>query len=160
MGLDLYPTPYPCKTKGIAKLNSNGTTNCACTKCWFKDDNNPSGVFGTDCWFRGKALAHELEAFGEDKLAARCYKSVTAEKADAFGKRLLELVAKLRKRYEGVPPEELPHDAGWDLSYSETSKEWLPGDFSTFEEALETIEQGGNWYRKVAGLGSGVEAWY
>lgn len=82
MGLDNYPHNYPCKTQGTAVmvehldaqgkpfLNEDGTINmqidCKATQecggCPYKNDFEKSGLdggavygmFGTDCWYRGK----------------------------------------------------------------------------------------------------------
>ncbi|MBI5529774.1 MAG: hypothetical protein HY897_25905 [Deltaproteobacteria bacterium] len=161
MGLDNFPSPYPCKVGGYAKLTKEEKIDCeATTDCPFKGDNNPQGILGTYCWFRGKTLAFELDAIGKKKLSERCYENLSAEEADEFGERLLKLAGRLRKRYRDVPPEKQPRGAGWDLTFDKKSKTWTAGSYSTFAEVLETLEAGRRWYQKVASLGSGVEAWY
>lgn len=63
MGLDNFPNKYPCKTQGTAVLDEDERIDCqatqACGGCPWKNANPPAegqvlGMFGTDCWYRGK----------------------------------------------------------------------------------------------------------
>jgi hypothetical protein len=94
MGLDNIPKNYPCRTQGTAvitpRLNKNGEQmleedgsvmtmiDCnatqACGGCPYKNEldkqdkdalGNPVyGIFGTDCWYRGKYGNYLMEAIG------------------------------------------------------------------------------------------------
>lgn len=63
MGLDNFPQTYPCKNKGTAVLDKDGKIDCDLTQksggCPWLDAKPPQegrvyGIFGTDCWYRGK----------------------------------------------------------------------------------------------------------
>lgn len=68
MGLDNIPTEYPCKKEGTAILSDDGKIRCeetiATGNCPYVNAkrSNPLtrdlvgaiGIFGTDCWYRGK----------------------------------------------------------------------------------------------------------
>lgn len=92
MGLDNIPRNYPCKTQGTAviepRLDPNGEQyldddgvpmtyiNCQktaeCGGCTWKNDYEASGlsggmvsgIFGTECWYRGKYGNNLLERLG------------------------------------------------------------------------------------------------
>lgn len=73
MGLDNIPKNYPCKTQGTAVLDDEERIDCvatqACGGCPWKNDLEKSGIssgavygmFGTDCWYRGKYGNYLLE---------------------------------------------------------------------------------------------------
>lgn len=68
MGLDNIPAVYPCKKQGTAVTNPEGTILCDETikqgGCPYTDEFNKDpmlknavpvyGMFGTNCWYRGK----------------------------------------------------------------------------------------------------------
>ena len=68
MGLDNIPMTYPCKKENTAILNEEGQIDCKQTieahQCPYqrekendpiiKDISPTYGMFGTDCWYRGK----------------------------------------------------------------------------------------------------------
>jgi hypothetical protein len=92
MGLDNIPNKYPCKTQGTAiitpRLNKEGNPileddgtpmtaiDCQATQanggCPYKNDYEKSGLtggsvlgmFGTDCWYRGKYGNYLVEELG------------------------------------------------------------------------------------------------
>lgn len=78
MGLDNYPSQYPCKKQGTVVLSDDGLIDCqatqACGGCPWKnadkpDDGRVLGMFGTDCWYRGKygnALLSEMGLDDDD----------------------------------------------------------------------------------------------
>lgn len=70
MGLDNIPKNYPCKALGTAVLDSDERIDCkatqSCGGCPWKNANPPEdgrvlGMFGTDCWYRGKYGNYLLE---------------------------------------------------------------------------------------------------
>lgn len=75
MGLDNIPNVYPCKKQGVAVVNSEGEIECLktiesglCPLHNKKDNTNlineaiiPLGMFGADCWYRGKYGSYLLE---------------------------------------------------------------------------------------------------
>lgn len=74
MGLDNIPKQYPCKTQGTAILDDEDRIDCKATQeqngCPYLTDFAKSGLgggavygmFGTDCWYRGKYGNYLLEA--------------------------------------------------------------------------------------------------
>ena len=75
MGLDNFPRQYPCKTQGTAvmvedRIDCQATQ--ACGGCPYMTERNKQenlgtpvyGMFGTDCWYRGKWGNHLLSAVG------------------------------------------------------------------------------------------------
>ena len=66
MGLDNIPKNYPCKANGTAVIDSDERIDCratqACGGCPWKNATEKDGItqgavygmFGTDCWYRGK----------------------------------------------------------------------------------------------------------
>jgi len=75
MGLDNYPATYPCKKESTAVLDDEGRIDCESTRecggcTWYNDlGNEPGavlGIFGTDCWYRGKWGNHLMSELGVD----------------------------------------------------------------------------------------------
>lgn len=83
MGLDNIPKEYPCKLHNTAILDSDGKIDCKSTqeqgKCPYlneyksdpvlKDTKPVYGMFGTDCWYRGKYgnyLLEDMYSFNDD----------------------------------------------------------------------------------------------
>jgi hypothetical protein len=79
MGLDNYPHLYPCRSRGTAVVvgDDDERIDCVATAeaggCPWKNDYEASGLppggravgmFGTDCWYRGKWGNHLLEETG------------------------------------------------------------------------------------------------
>ena len=79
MGLDNMPMVYPCE--GIAIKNSDGITDCVatqkCGNCGWKNEfeSDPltknlipvTGMFGADCWYRGKYGNYLLNVFSDSE---------------------------------------------------------------------------------------------
>ena len=152
MGLDNIPKPYPCEKLGIAVLNKDGKIVCKDTKCPFNDDTHPIGLFGTDCWFRGKWLFAELEAIGETEMANRCFENMSPGEAEEFGQELLEQSLELRKRHQEMPSDKRPQGACKGIPSIDLGKGKVgvtTDEQSTFEEVLEAIETGGKWYKNA-----------
>ena len=75
MGLDNIPKNYPCKKQATAVLDDDERIDCqatqACGGCPWKNANKPEdgqvlGMFGTDCWYRGKYGNFLLREMGLD----------------------------------------------------------------------------------------------
>ena len=68
MGLDNIPKPHPCEVLGTKIRTEDGKIDyhkvIEAGNCKLAKSGNPVGIFGTCCWFRGKALVRELEAIG------------------------------------------------------------------------------------------------
>lgn len=79
MGLDNMPMVYPCE--GVAIKDSDGRTDCvatqACGNCGWKNEfeSDPltknlkpvTGMFGADCWYRGKYGNYLLNVFSDSE---------------------------------------------------------------------------------------------
>lgn len=124
MGLDNYPQTFPCKDRGTALLNDEGGIDCKLTQeaggCPWLNANPPKGgrvigIFGTDCWYRGKWGNMRLEEagitaydfYGDDDN----YKSATE---------CLELADVIAEALPRVTDEE----ARTDLAYAEWYLRW------------------------------------
>ncbi|MCK9462515.1 MAG: hypothetical protein M0R80_23070 [Proteobacteria bacterium] len=141
--------------------DKDGKIDCDAADCWFRNDTHVRGLFGSYCWFRGKCLDWALEFVGEEELAARCYKNLSAIRAGQFGRRLLKLADTLRKKPRSVAHGKQANGAKSKKSSGHKHEQELEtSSESDYEEALKTIEGGGRWYGKVAELGSGVKAWF
>lgn len=75
MGLDNFPYSYPCKANGTAVLDDDDRIDCKATQeaggCPWDNADPPLkgrvlGIFGTDCWYRGKYGNYMLEKLGID----------------------------------------------------------------------------------------------
>ncbi|MCK4965723.1 hypothetical protein KAS50_01755 [bacterium] len=73
MGLDNIPAPYPCVGKENKIRTKNDKLDCDVMikkkVCPFYNSEHAVGIFGTNCWYRGKGIARELEAIGHDDLS-------------------------------------------------------------------------------------------
>jgi len=154
MGLDNYPHAYPCKTQGSAVLDEEGRIDCKVTQgaggCpWQNDPDRPKdgsviGMFGTDCWYRGKYgnwlvqfLVNTEETFYGDQEDAT-FKSPQSclVLADLLKGALVELPDEhIRKRWftaEGGfdeetvanPPQDRVDGVRHDLKYAEWYLRW------------------------------------
>lgn len=164
MGLDLYPSPYPCRGKRPTLLGSKkiDARDYEATECAFRDGDHPTEPCEAHCWFKGEILVRELEAINERKLAKRCFADMSARKAGKFGKKLLDLAWKLRERYRGMPPFDKPPCFTERVSFfDEKNGVWTLRPYTTtLERVVDILEKGGRWYRKASSLGSGVVAWH
>jgi hypothetical protein len=81
VGLDNIPKEYPCRSKGTAVLVEDDRIDCKATQAaggcpWLNagppEEGRVLGMFGTDCWYRGKygnyllAEVTEADKVGDD----------------------------------------------------------------------------------------------
>jgi hypothetical protein len=159
MELDLISKTYPCRSQGVAVLNSRGGIHYGPVDGCFVDTDRPRGFLGAYCWFNGESLARELEAIGEKKMAKRCCETMSTDEAKEFGQRLLDLAEEFQGRYREVPAEKRPRISEWVSFYDEESKDWILKPYNTtIERVVDQLEKGGSWFQKVSTLGSGVAA--
>lgn len=102
---------------------------------------------------RRQTAARELHALGETDLLDRMYENMTVEEAGAFATELRAAVDRLRKRHAG---KRGPRGAGYNGTYERKRFVWH--NYSTFKEALASIEYAAGWYEKVSSLGFDVYA--
>jgi hypothetical protein len=158
MGLDLIPKRCGC-TKHPHDENhpDKGTTHKPDESCPFEQYLFPKGMLGTCCSLRGKVAARELAALGESKVSERMFEDMSAEEAIEFAD---ELRAAADRREESALNNKKPSGAGWNGVWNEKAERWDWQDYSTFEQALDSIREAAAWYEKVGSLGYGVWAWY
>ena len=153
MGLDNFPKQYPCKTQGTAVMvqrtnregtlltNEDGTPDMAisceatqaCGGCPYMNERNKQtdlgnpvyGMFGTDCWYRGKygnfiigALGienDELSFYGDNEDGTEKSPESCLQLADAIGEELDDLGGHIIADGEDITP---------DLRYAEWYLRW------------------------------------
>ena len=167
MGLDNIPKQYPCKTQGTAvttvRLNKDGVAlteedgsvmtqiDCqatqACGGCPYVNELNKQdkkalgnpvyGMFGTDCWYRGKWGVHLLEHLGVSDY------SMYGGDNDSLGADDSELFAN---------------------TIEDTLNEWLTEHDNTFiidgEELTDDVRYLIWWLRFVAREADGFTTWH
>jgi len=155
MGLDNYPDPYPCRKLGVVVFTEEEKIDCDRTvQCPFRDDDTPTGIFGTSCWYRGKVLARELEALGMNELASECYQDMHCSEAAEFSEKLDDLANSLEERLDDFT------GAGWNGILDPNTGHIKWQEYSSKSDVISAIRTGAMWYRKVSSLGCGVKAWY
>ena len=96
MGLDNMPMVYPCE--GIAIKDSDGRTDCvatqACGNCGWKNEfeSDPltknlkpvTGMFGADCWYRGKYGNYLLNVFSDSEDTVQSFIKDMKKEIDEF----------------------------------------------------------------------------
>ena len=159
MGLDLIPKRCGCpKHPQDANHPNDGTTHNPDEPCSFEQYMVPRGMFGTCCSLRGKVAARELAALGETKVSERMYEDMLAEEAIVFAEELRAAADRLEESARGSTDK--PKGAGWNGEWDAKGEKWDWQDYSTFEEALDSIREAAAWYEKVGSLGYGVRASY
>lgn len=158
MGLDLYPSGGPPRTRGTFDYILSGMTHLSSEPCPFVSDSPfPIGPLGTCCPLRGTVASKELDALQEERLAIHMYEDMMVDEAASFAGELTEAADRLERRYQGKPK---PKGAGWNGTYTDNGKRRVWHSHSTFEEAIAAIREAARWYGKVADLGYGVTASY
>lgn len=156
--MDLIAKTYPCRSQGVAMLNSRGGIHYSQVASCFSAD-RPRGYVGAQCWLNAETLGRELEAIGEKKMAKRVFETMSSETAAEFGQRLAALAEDFAGRYRDVSPEKRPQISEWVSFYDEESKDYITKPYSTtIDRVVDVIEKASHWYNNVALLGSGVAA--
>ncbi|MBW1926152.1 MAG: hypothetical protein JRI35_02960 [Deltaproteobacteria bacterium] len=160
MGLDNIPKPYPCVAMNKAIKTTDGKIDCDKTikagGCDFAGMKHPVGMFGTFCWFRGKALVRELGAIGYPD-AEFLYESMSAEELARKADELEEYLREFKKKYGEY--KEAIVGAGWNGILKDNCRiEW--GEHSGYDEIVDIIEKAIQWLRNLSEIGCGVEPWY
>ena len=125
--------------------------------CPYAVDNNPVGMYGTCCSFRGNAVALYLFTMGMGPLAVRLFSDMFPEEAIEFADTLRAAVkahrAKLAEmaKKTGMPIDEL-------LAEAKARVPDVDWEFS-IPKALLTIEAAAGWYEKTGRMLCGVRAW-
>jgi len=125
--------------------------------CPYEADENPIGIHGTCCSFRGNAVALYLFAMGMGPLAIRLFLDMCPIEAVAFANELRKGASVHREtlldsmKGMGKPNAALLQnckakipDVDWEFS---------------IDKALNTIEAAATWYEKTGQMDCGVRAW-
>ncbi|MBT4484089.1 MAG: hypothetical protein HOC71_10490 [Candidatus Latescibacteria bacterium] len=120
MGLQNEPKPYPCTTWKMAIYKENGEVDCNKTK---KKGNCRFNEKGQHCSYPGKILVEALEAINYPDAGFL---------------------------YEKINTEKLSEIAGYIARYLDRYKEEHDDSYSSYDEIIETIEEGIDWLSKLS----------
>jgi len=160
MGLDNIPNPYPCtgKETTIRTIDDKLDCNSMIEKkvCPFYDSNHAVGILGTNCWYRGKVIAYELEALGHEDLSDEFYQ-------DKENHELPELKSELEsilKNLESLSEEEKKNlkGFGWNGHFENGKMVWET--YSKYEDITNEFKDVINWLKILIENECGFRAWY
>lgn len=160
MGLDNIPNPYPCVGKDTTirtkddKLNYNAMIENKV--CPFYNSNHAIGIFGTNCWYRGKAIARELEALGYDNLSNEFYQDKESDELPELKSELESILNNL----DSLPEEEKKNlkGAGCNGHYENNKLVWET--YSNCEDIKKEFKDVINWLDILIENECGFNAWY
>ena len=160
MGLDNIPEPYPCAGKETTIRTKDDKIDC--TKmiekkvCPFYDSQHAVGMFGTNCWYRGKAIARELEALGYEDLSNEFYQEKDSDELPELKKNLENLL----NEFDLMSEDEKKNlkGAGWNGRYENDKFIWET--YSNHEDVTREIKDVINWLDVLIKNECGFRAWY
>ena len=160
MGLDNIPKPHPCELQGTIKRTKDGRIDCQKVidegNCEFATTENPIGIFGAFCWFRGKALVRELEAIGYTDTQFM-YEEMTPKKLAEKAEELEKFLSQFKQIHEAGKKKVI--GAGCNGKYdNKTGIVWQR--YSNYNEIIDIIEKGIKWLKRLSELGCGAKPWY
>ena len=160
MGLDNIPKPHPCEVRGTVIRNKEGKIDCQkiidAGNCEFAKSGNPTGVLGTYCWFRGKALVRELKAIGYPD-SSFLYNNLKPKELREKAEELEKFLEQFKQIHENNKKNVT--GAGWNGKYTENDK-ILWQSYSSYEEIVDIIEKGIRWLRRLSELNCEVIPWF
>lgn len=152
MGLDNYPRSYPCKSRDTAVMVED-RIDCEATQkaggCPWKDalgeeSGRVYGMFGTDCWYRGKTGMWMLETL---------QKAGYEPPIDFYG-----------REEDGLTSSECLELSKWMADHAEAySHEIWHGEYVENHEIRDTIEMyhyAVKWLKWSGENCDGIEAWW
>jgi hypothetical protein len=160
MGLDNIPHEYPCVNKKTAVMVT-GQIDCKATQeaggCpWQNAEDRPqnghvTGIFGTDCWYRGKYGNHLLEdvlGFYDETDGLSFYGSNAdgTHKSASECKTLAEVIESGMK------------EVTWDDNPED--KDYLEYGHVVNTKYKDDCEYAAWWLRWVAAEANGTDCWY
>ena len=155
MGLDLIPTLDPCVVlEQLADLPGVTIKFDSSFVCPFGGVSKVRGILGNSCLCRGKVAAGYLDWLGHEDVSFAMYEDYDCHEAAEFGEALLKIAADLRANY----PEHTIHQDD-DEEIITIKKTRCRFSRDELNEAFDTIEDAGRWYKAVGEFGSGVTAW-
>jgi hypothetical protein len=152
VGLDNIPAEYPCIAEGFQpegkQINCDKMIErnmCPWNKVLGEEKGSISGMFGTYCWYRGKAGNYMLEKLSEH---------VEDEPPTTFyGDDELE------DGSEGISPEACLNLASWMADNSELYASIAGSEYSSLEDEIDSYKYAINWLKFVSEYG-GTKVWY
>jgi hypothetical protein len=143
VGLDNIPKEYPCRSKGTAVLVEDDRIDCKATQAaggcpWLNagppEEGRVLGMFGTDCWYRGKygnyllAEVTDADPMGDEESFYGDNEDGT-EKSPGSCERLAEIIAKAIKTYEPADLAEADKRETYEgLKYAEWYLRWVAAE--------------------------------
>jgi len=159
MGLDNIPHPHPCEKTGAAVKDKDGKIDCLKViengGCTFNTSKHPTGILGSFCWFRGGALARELDAIGYPDTGF-LYETLTPKALKAKADELESFLERFKQAHE--TDNETVTGAGWNGILTTQGIQYQ--HHSNYDEIIETINHGIEWFRRIAEYDCEVKAWY
>jgi len=160
MGLDNIPNPYPCagkettiRTKGD-KLDCNAMIEKEI--CPFYDSKHAVGMFGTNCWYRGKAITRELEALGYENLGDEFYQDKENNELPLLKSELEDILNKLDSKSEKEKKD--LKGAGWNGHY--ISDKFIWETYSNYDDITNELKDVIKWLEILIKNECGFRVWY
>ena len=160
MGLDNIPNPYPCAGKETTIRTIDDKLDCDSMIekkiCHFYNSKHSVGIFGTNCWYRGKVIAYELEALGHENLGDEFYQDKDSDELPELKSELESILKNLDSKSE----EEKKNlkGAGWNGHFENGKMVWET--YSNYENITNEIKDVINWLEILIKNECGFRAWY
>jgi hypothetical protein len=154
MGLDLLPKSSAPESSDFPR----GMIHRESEPCPYKDDNNPTGILGTCCSFRGNETALYLIAMGMGALALRLFEDKLPEEAIEYADELRNAESTLRKFWTDAAKR-----AGQSVDSSlEGCTAKVPGAGWEFplSKAFQEIEACAKWHEKTGKMLCSIKTWF
>ena len=160
MGLDNIPDPYPCAGKKITLRTKDDKLDCNAMiekkVCFFYDSKHAVGIFGTNCWYRGKVIARELEALGYENLADEFYQDKKNNELPEIKSELESILNSL----DSLPEEEKKNlkGAGYNGHFKNGNFIWET--YSNYDDITNELKDVIKWLEILIKNECGFRAWY
>ena len=152
MGLDNIPAEYPCIVEGFQPEGKQidcekmiKRNKCPWDREMGKKMGGIIGMFGTPCWYRGKAGNYMLEKLadhGEDDAPTSFYGDDELDDGS-----------------EGILPESCLDLAAWMEARSKLYASIAGSDYSSVEDEINSYRYAIDWLKFVSEYG-GTKVWY
>lgn len=160
MGLDNIPNPYLCAGKETTIRTKDDKLDCnAMIKnktCPFYNSEHAVGMFGTNCWYRGKVIARELEAIGHDDLSNEFYQDKESHELPELKSELESILNNL----DSLPEEEKKNikGSGWNGHFENNKLVWET--YSNYDDIKKEFRDVINWLDILIENECGFRAWF
>ena len=160
MGLDNIPNPYPCVGKEMTIRTKDDKLDCDSMIereiCPFYDSKHAIGMFGTNCWYRGKVIARELEAIGYENLGDEFYQDKESNELPELRSNLESILNNIDSLPEGEKMN--LKGAGWNGHFEKDELIWET--YSNYDDITRELKDVINWLDILIENGCGYKAWY